>query len=159
MALLALVELRCALDRRYPALAALHPDLGLGLQLERRLVQASDPNLDQRVAGIGGVDQARPAAGAEAAAVVARDLAAYLERLDRPVRIHGERAAGLLSAIRAVAAPDVHGLPANAVADRPAETSAGAYSRLHACRCYATGRRGTLTQERSGSRGAHVSGE
>src|SRR5438132_4270236 len=48
--LLVLVVLRCALDRRYPALAPLHPDLGFGLQLEGRLIQTSDPNLDERVA-------------------------------------------------------------------------------------------------------------
>jgi hypothetical protein len=32
----------------------------------------------------------------------------------------------------------MHRVTANAVADRPAETSAGAYSCLHARRCYAT---------------------
>jgi hypothetical protein len=37
--------------------------------------------------------------------------------------IHNERAAGLLSAIRAVAAPDVYRVTAHAVADRPAEAS------------------------------------
>jgi hypothetical protein len=52
------------------------------------------------------------------------------------MRIHTERAARLLSAIRPVATPDMHRVTANAVADRPAETSAGAYSRLHARRCY-----------------------
>jgi hypothetical protein len=54
------------------------------------------------------------------------------------VRIHSERTARLLSAIRAVATPDVRRVTANAVADRSAETSAGAYSYLHARRCYAT---------------------
>src|SRR5262245_49361600 len=103
--LLALVVLRCALDRRYPALATLHPDLGFGLQLEGRVVQSSDPDLDEPVAAIGCVEEPGPTARAEAATVVARDLAAQLERLDRPLRIHGERAPGLLSAIRAVAAP------------------------------------------------------
>ena len=44
--LLVLVVLRCALDRGYPALAPFHPDLISGLQLEGRLVQTSDPNLD-----------------------------------------------------------------------------------------------------------------
>src|SRR4029077_13866697 len=67
----ALVVLRCALDRRYPALAPLHPDLGLGLQLEGRLVETSDPNLDERVAGVGCVEEPRPTAGAEAATVIA----------------------------------------------------------------------------------------
>ncbi len=126
------VVLRCALKRRYPALAPLHPDLVLGLQLEGRLIETSDPDLDERVAGFGWVEEPRPTAGAEAATVIARDLAAYLERLDGPVRIHGERTAGFLSAVRAVATPDMHGVTANAVADRPAETSAGAYSCLHA---------------------------
>jgi hypothetical protein len=37
-----------------------------------------------------------------------------------------------------VAAPDVHRVAAHAVANRPAETPAGAYSYLHARRCYAT---------------------
>src|SRR3989442_5656419 len=69
--LLALVVLRCALDRRYPALAPLHPDLGFGLQLEGRLIQTSDPNLDERVAGVGCVKEPRPTAGAEAATVIA----------------------------------------------------------------------------------------
>ena|SRR2546423_2728577 len=69
--LLALVVLRCALDRRYPALAPLYPDLGFGLQLEGRLIQTSDPNLDERVAGVGCVKEPRPTAGAEAATVIA----------------------------------------------------------------------------------------
>jgi hypothetical protein len=43
--LLALVVLLCALDRRYPALAPLHPDLVFRLQLEGRLIEASDPDL------------------------------------------------------------------------------------------------------------------
>ena len=67
----ALVVLRCALDRRYPALAPLHPDLGFGLQLEGRLIQTSDPNLDERVAGVACVKEPRPTAGAEAATVIA----------------------------------------------------------------------------------------
>jgi hypothetical protein len=47
------------------------------------------------------------------------------------VPVHNEGAPRLLSAIRAVAAPDVDRVTAHAVADRPAEASAGAYSRLH----------------------------
>src|SRR2546430_4010074 len=82
--LLVLVVLRCALDRRYPALAPLHPDLVVGLQLEGRLIQTSDPNLDERVVGVGCVNEPRPTAVAEAATVIARDLAAHLERLDWP---------------------------------------------------------------------------
>jgi hypothetical protein len=35
-----------------------------------------------------------------------------------------------------MATHDMHRVTANAVADRPAETSAGAYSCLHARRCY-----------------------
>jgi hypothetical protein len=136
--LLLLVVLSCALDRRYPALAPLHPDLVFGLQLEGRVIQTSDPNLDERVVGVGCVKEPRPTAGAEAATVIARDLAAQLKRFDGPVRIHTERTARLLSAIRAVATPDMHRVTANAVADRPAETSAGAYSCLHARRYYAT---------------------
>src|SRR6266550_6520400 len=65
------VVLRCALDRRYPALAPLHPNLVFGLQLEGRLIQASDPNLDERVVGVGCVKEPRPTAGAEAATVIA----------------------------------------------------------------------------------------
>jgi hypothetical protein len=136
--LLALVVLGCALDRRYPALAPLHPDLVLGLQLEGCVIQASNPNLDERLPGVGCVKEPRTTAGAEAATVIARDLAADLEPFDGPHRVHTERTAGLLSAIRAVAAPDMHRVTANAVADRPAETSAGAYSFLHGRRCYAT---------------------
>src|SRR5437016_14590589 len=69
--LLVLVVLRCALDRRYPALAPLHPDLGFGLQLEGGVIQTSDPNLDERVVGVGCVKEPRPTAGAEAATVIA----------------------------------------------------------------------------------------
>ena len=67
----ALVVLRCALDRGYPALAPFHPDLISGLQLEGRLVQTSDPNLDERVVPVGCVKEPRPTAGAEAATVIA----------------------------------------------------------------------------------------
>src|SRR2546421_4893388 len=69
--LLVLVVLRCALDRRYPALAPLHPDLGFGLQLEGGVIQTSDPNLDERVVGVGCVKEPRPTAGAEAATGIA----------------------------------------------------------------------------------------
>jgi hypothetical protein len=123
--------LRCTVDRRYPALATLHPDLVFGLQLEGRIIQTSDPNLDERAAGVARVEEPGPAAGAKAATVKARGLAGDLERLDRPLRIHGERTAGLLSAVRAVATPNMHGLTANAVADCAAETSAGAETWLH----------------------------
>lgn len=128
--------LRCALDRRDPALSTLHPDLVFWHQLEGRVIQTSNPNLDVRV-GVGGVKEPRPAAGTKAAAVVACDLAAHLERLDGPPRIHGERTAGLLPAVRAVATNDMQGVTANAEADGAAETSAGAYACLHARRCYA----------------------
>ena len=128
--------LRCALDRQYPALSPLHPDLLFGHQLEGRVIQTSDPNLDVRV-GVGGVKEPRPTAGTKAATVIACDLAAHLKRLHGPPRIHGERTAGLLSAVRAVATNDMQGVTTNAVADCPAETSAGAYSCLHARRCYA----------------------
>jgi hypothetical protein len=43
--------LRCPLDRQEPALAPLHPDLGFRLQFEGRLIQTSEPNLDERVVG------------------------------------------------------------------------------------------------------------
>src|SRR5262249_45379117 len=59
-----------AIDRRYPALAPLHRDLGFGLQLEGRLIQASDPNLDERALGVGRVEEPRPRARAEAAALL-----------------------------------------------------------------------------------------
>ena len=68
--LLVLVVLRCALDRRYPALSPLHPDLVFGPQLEGRVIETSDPNLDVRV-GVGGVKEPRPTAGTEAATVIA----------------------------------------------------------------------------------------
>src|SRR5258708_40332483 len=112
--------LRCAIDRRYPALAPLHPDLVFGLQLEGRLIQTPDPDLDERVPGVGCVKEPRAAVGTEAATVIARELAAQLKRLDGPLRIHSERAARLLSAIRAVTPPDRHRVTANAGADRSA---------------------------------------
>jgi len=126
------VVLRCPLDRQEPALPPLYPDLGFRLQFEGRLIQASKPNLDERVTGIDWIKQSRPTESAEATSVIARDLTTHLKHLDRPLPIHSERAPRLLSAIRAVAAPDVHRVTAHAVADRPAEASAGAYSRLHA---------------------------
>jgi hypothetical protein len=125
------VVLRCPLDRQEPALAPLHPDLGFRLQFEGRLIQTSEPDLDERVAGTDWIKESRPTERAEAAPTIARDLTAYLKRLDGPVPIHDERAPRLLPAIRAVAAPDVYRVTAHAVADRPAEASAGAYFRLH----------------------------
>src|SRR3954453_14629673 len=135
---LVLMLLRCALDRRYPALAPLHPGLMLGLQLEGRLIETSDPNFDEGVAAVGCVDDPRPTPGAEAATVIARDLAADLKGLERPQRKHAERTARLLSTTRAVAKHDMRRFTADAVTNRPAKTSAGAYSCLHAPRCYAT---------------------
>jgi len=67
--LLLLVVLRRALDRRYPALSPLHPDLVFGLQLEGRLIQTSNPDLDESVVGVGCVEEPRPTAGAEATTV------------------------------------------------------------------------------------------
>jgi hypothetical protein len=131
--------LRGALDRWYPALSPLHPDLVFWLQLEGRFIETSDPDLDERVAALGCVKDPRPAARAEAATVIARDLAADLKRLDRPQRVDSKGTAGLLSATRAVAAHDMHRVTAHAVADRAAETSAGAYSCVHERRCYAGG--------------------
>ena len=125
------------LDRREPALAPLHPDLGFRLQLEGRLVQSSEPNLDERVAWPDRIEQSRPTARAEAASFVARDLTAHLEGLDGPLPVHDERAPGLLSAVRAVAAPHVDGRTPHAVADSPAEAAAGAYW----LQLYAQGRR------------------
>ena len=63
--------------------------------------------------------------------------------------IHNERASRLLSAIRAVAASDVYRVTAHAVADRPAEASARAYSRLHARIVLSTavGQRSGMTSE------------
>jgi hypothetical protein len=46
-----LIVLGRPLDRREPALAPLHPDLGFRLQFEGRLIQTSEPNLDERVVG------------------------------------------------------------------------------------------------------------
>jgi len=126
------VVLQCAVDRGYPALAPLHPGLVVRLQLEGRVVQTPEPDLDERVVRVGRVKEPRPTARAEAATVIARDLAAQLKRLHGPVRIHGEGAAGLLPAICAVATADMHRVTANAVADRSAKTPAGAYYSLHA---------------------------
>jgi hypothetical protein len=67
---LVLVVLRCALDRGYPALSPLYPDLVFGPQLEGRVIETSDPNLDMRV-GVGGVKEPRPTARTEAATVIA----------------------------------------------------------------------------------------
>ena len=125
------VVLRCPLDRQEPALAPLDPDLGFRRQFKRRPIQASEPNLDERVTGTDWIKQSRPTERAEATSTVARDLTAHLKRLEGPMPIHDERAPRLLSAIRAVAAPDVYRVTAHAVADRPAEASSGAYSRLH----------------------------
>jgi hypothetical protein len=125
------VVLRCSLDRQEPTLAPLHPHLGFRLQFEGRLIQTSEPNLDERVTGTDWIEQSRPTERAEATSTVARDLTAHLKRLDGPMPIHNERAPRLLSAIRAVAASDVYRVTAHAVADRPAEASAGAHSRLH----------------------------
>jgi hypothetical protein len=147
------VVLRCPLDRQEPALAPLHPDFGFRLQLEGRLIQASEPNLDERVTGIDWIKQSRPTESAEATSVIARDLTTHLKRLDGPLPVHGERAPGLLSAIPAVTAPDMHGVTAHAVADRPAETSAGAYSRLHASMVLSTavGQCSYMSRERTES--------
>jgi len=46
-----LVVLGCPLDRQEPALAPLYPDLGFRFQFEGRLIQTSEPNLDERVVG------------------------------------------------------------------------------------------------------------
>jgi len=127
---LLLVVLLGTLDRRYPALAPLHPDLLFGLQLERSVIETSQPNLDMHAPG--GVEDPRATAGTEAATVIARDVAAHLKRIDGPPRVHRERAARLLPTTRAVATDDVQGLTANGVADCPAETSAGTYSGFHA---------------------------
>ena len=125
------VVLRCPLDRQEPALAPLYPNLGFRPEFEGRFIQTSEPNLDERVTGTDWVKQSRPTERAEAASTIARDLTAHLKRLDGPVPIHNERATRLLSAIRAVAASDMYRVTAHAVADRPTEASAGAYSRLH----------------------------
>src|SRR5690349_13547016 len=112
----ALVVLGRTGDRRDPALAALHPDLGPWRQPERCIVEASEPDLDDAVVQVGEVDQPRSAARAEAAIVEARDLTRQPERVDRPVRVDGERAAGFLAAVCAVAASDANRLTANGVA-------------------------------------------
>ena len=51
------VVLRCPLDRQEPAFAPLHPDLGFRLQFEGRLIQTSEPDLDQRVTGTNWIKQ------------------------------------------------------------------------------------------------------
>ena len=126
------VVLCCPLDREEPALAPLHPDLGFGLQLEWCPIQTPEPNLDERVTGIGWIQQSRPTESAEATSVIARDLATHLKRVDGPLPIDSERAPRLLSAVRAVAATDVDRVTAHRVTDRATEASAGAFSRLHA---------------------------
>jgi len=66
-----LLVLRCVLDRQYPALAPLYPDLILGLQLEGRLIQTSEPNLDERVTGTDWIKESRPTERAEATSAIA----------------------------------------------------------------------------------------
>jgi hypothetical protein len=65
------VVLRCPLDRQEPALAPHYPDLGFRLQFERRSIQASEPNLDERVTGINWIEQTRAAESAKATSVIA----------------------------------------------------------------------------------------
>jgi hypothetical protein len=65
------VVLRCPLDRQEPALAPLHPDLGFRLQFEGRLIQTSEPNLDERVTGTDWIKQSRPTERAEATSTIA----------------------------------------------------------------------------------------
>jgi len=65
------VVLRCPLDRQEPTLPPLYPDLGFRLQFEGRLIQASEPNLDERVAGIDWIKESRPTESAEATSVIA----------------------------------------------------------------------------------------
>jgi endonuclease YncB( thermonuclease family) len=65
------VVLRCPLDWQEPALAPLHPDLGLRLQLEGRLVQTAEPNLDERLPGTDWLEQSRTTERAEATSTVA----------------------------------------------------------------------------------------
>src|SRR2546423_13651035 len=52
-----LVVLRRTFDRRDPGFPAFHPDLGLRCQSERCVVECSDPNLYETVAGVGGVEE------------------------------------------------------------------------------------------------------
>jgi hypothetical protein len=86
------VVLRCPLDRQEPTLAPLHPDLGFRLHFEGRLIQTSEPNLDERVTGPDSIKQSRNASTGH-------------------YPLHNERAPRLPSAIRAVAAPDVNRSP------------------------------------------------
>jgi hypothetical protein len=65
------VVLRCPLDRQEPALAPLHPDLGFRFQFEGRLIQTSEPNLDERVTGTDWIKQSRPTERAEATSTIA----------------------------------------------------------------------------------------
>jgi hypothetical protein len=46
-----------------PAFAAPDPDLGLGLQVERRVVEAPEADLDERVSGSGGFRMREPQRG------------------------------------------------------------------------------------------------
>src|SRR3954454_5215916 len=120
-----------AVDRRDPLLAALHPHLGFRRQVERRLIEASEPDLYQRVVGADRVQQPRTTAAAKAATLEARNLAGDLARVHGPLRVHGEGASGFLPAVPAVAAPDMYRLAANGVPHCPAEASTGAHGRLH----------------------------
>jgi hypothetical protein len=52
-----LVVLRAAFDGRNPWLATFHPDLGLRRQIERCVVERSEPDLDEGVARIGRIEE------------------------------------------------------------------------------------------------------
>ena len=102
-----LVVLGGAIDRRNPALATFHPDLCSWRQLERCIVEASNPDLDDAVLEIAPIEQPGSASSTEAATVVACDLTRHLEHFDWPLRVDAERASGFLSAVCAVASTDV----------------------------------------------------
>src|SRR5690349_11642564 len=114
----ALAMLRRAAHGREPRLPPLHPDLRLRREVERGVVERAEANLHGVLVQ---VRDPRPAARAEAPAVVRRELAGQLECRCRPLRVDAEGAARLLAAVGAVAAADVARLASDAVPNGPAQ--------------------------------------
>ena len=117
-ALVAVLVVLCgAFDHGHPRLPAPHPDLGLGRQAERCIVERPDPNLNQPIRLLDRIENPRTAGGAKTAPLVVDDLAAQLEVLDRPLRVDRERTARFPPTVVAVTTANMHCIAANAVSD------------------------------------------
>src|SRR5262249_20734228 len=87
------------------------------------------------------VPEPRPAARAEAPAVVRPDLALELEALARPLAVDRECAPGLLAAVGAMAPSDVKGLALGPIAHRATEAATcphtvGVSRKTEVCRAF-----------------------